>query len=92
MKRAFTLVETMVVLAIMFVFLALTVPTVVERQRRQESARTLIGQTVFISGIKCLIDDYADGRYKVIILGSPVIRVEMTKEAVEAACIKAEKP
>lgn len=97
MKRAFTLIETMIVLAIICILLAISIPNIVERQKRQEAARTLIGQTISISGIKCLINDYADGKYKVIILGSPAIPIEMTKEAVDAAYAEytknhAEKP
>lgn len=104
MKRAFTLIDMMITIAIVFIIGAIAIPGLLENRERMEAerkraeeARALIGQTIVIGGIKCLINDYVYGKYKVIILGSPAIPIEMTKEAVDGAYAEytknhAEKP
>jgi hypothetical protein len=93
MTRAFTLIETRIIVAIVGItasIVMLAIPGLLEKRieadrKRAEEARALIGQTISIRGAQCLINDYADGKYKVIILGSPAIPIEMTKEAADAA-------
>lgn len=74
MKRAFTIIELMVIIAIIAIVAAIIIPNLVEARKNQKgevtiSYRDIVGKTFVWNDNKTLIADYnGDGRYVVVIM------------------------
>lgn len=84
MRKGFTLIELMVVIAIIAIITAIAIPNLMEHKALQDSAKTVIGQTFILNGMKAMVTSYSMGKYKVILLGAPPTQVEMDKPVVDA--------
>jgi prepilin-type N-terminal cleavage/methylation domain-containing protein len=74
MKRAFTLIELMICIAIVAIIAAIAIPNMIEAQKAQigevsVSYRDIVGKTFLWNGNKTLIVDYnGDWKYVVVIM------------------------
>ena len=103
MKRAFTLIELMIVVAIVVIGLLIITPNIIESQKTQVGGvsigyRDIIGKTFLWNGNKTLVVDYnGDWKYVVVIMpdkGGAVNAIADRKIIMEAykASIDTPKP
>jgi type II secretory pathway pseudopilin PulG len=88
MRKAFTLIELMVICAIIAIVIGMVLPVIMvareEAKALKESAETILGWTFILNGMKAMVTSYSTGKYKIILLGSPPLQIELDKPVVDA--------